>query len=126
MWGFYPAGSWFQNDPFLSAGNLAGKYVYVSSGSGVGSKYDSSVNPTSGNFDPVKFAQMIPLEVAASTSSQLYVGRVALVPGVKLTTRITPGRCALVGLLVEHLQGVVGQDLPPGVLLSRVNGLATP
>ncbi|MET9201698.1 alpha/beta hydrolase family protein [Gordonia sp. NPDC003585] len=90
MWGFYPAGEWFQNDPFLSAGNLAGKYVYVSAGTGVGSKYDSSVNPTSGNFDPVKFAQMIPLEVAASTSSQLYIARVALVPGVKLTTRITP------------------------------------
>ncbi len=91
MWGgFYPAGTWFQNDPFLSAGNLAGKNVYVSSGSGVGSKYDSSVNPSSSNFDPVKFAQMIPLEVAASTSSQLYVGRLALVPGVKLTTRITP------------------------------------
>ncbi|ANY25420.1 MULTISPECIES: alpha/beta hydrolase [Gordonia] len=90
MWGFYPAGTWFQNDPFLSAGNLAGKNVYVSSGSGVGSKYDSSVNPASANFDPVKFAQMIPLEVAASTSSQIYIGRLALVPGVKLTTRITP------------------------------------
>ena len=89
MWGFYPAGTWFQNDPFLSAGNLAGKYVYLSSGSGLGSKYDTSVNPNSPNFDPVKFSQMVPLEVAASVSTQLYIPRVALVPGVKLTTHVT-------------------------------------
>lgn len=90
MWGFYPAGEWFQNDPFLSAGNLANHYVYVSAGSGLGSKYDSSVNPSSANFDPVRFSQMVPLEVAASVSSQMYIGRVALVPGVKLTTHVTP------------------------------------
>ncbi|GAB88642.1 alpha/beta hydrolase [Gordonia rhizosphera] len=90
MWGLFPAGQWFQNDPFLSAGNLAGKYVYVSSGSGLGSRYDTSVDPTSANFNPVKFSQMVPLEVAASVSSQMYIGRVALVPGVKLTTHITP------------------------------------
>ncbi|GAA2368659.1 MULTISPECIES: alpha/beta hydrolase [Gordonia] len=90
MWGFYPAGEWFANDPFLSAGNLAGHYVYVSSGTGVGSKYDSSLTPGSGSFNPVKFAQMVPLEVAASTSSQLYIARVATVPGVHLTTHITP------------------------------------
>ncbi|AZG46452.1 alpha/beta hydrolase [Gordonia insulae] len=90
MWGFFPAGEWFANDPFLSANNLAGKHVYLSSGSGLGSKYDSSVNPTSGNFDPVKFSQMVPLETAASVSTQLYIPRVALVPGVKLTTHVTP------------------------------------
>ncbi|ALG86329.1 alpha/beta hydrolase [Gordonia phthalatica] len=90
MWGFYPAGEWFANDPFLSAGNLAGHYVYVSSGTGVGSKYDSSVTPGSGNFNPTKFAQMVPLEVAASTSSQLYIARMATVPGVHLTTHISP------------------------------------
>ncbi|MGB3301112.1 alpha/beta hydrolase [Gordonia sp. (in: high G+C Gram-positive bacteria)] len=90
MWGFYPAGDWFANDPFLSAGNLAGKRVYVSSGTGVGSKYDSSLTPGSGNFNPTKFAQMVPLEVAASTSSNLYIGRLATVPGVRLTTHISP------------------------------------
>ncbi|NLG45646.1 alpha/beta hydrolase family protein [Gordonia sp. (in: high G+C Gram-positive bacteria)] len=90
MWGFYPAGEWFANDPFLSAGNLAGKRVYVSSGTGVGSKYDSSLTPGSPNFNPTKFAQMVPLEVAASTSSQLYIARLATVPGVRLTTHITP------------------------------------
>ena len=89
MWGVWPAGQWAANDPFLSANNLAGHHVYVSSGTGVGSKYDTSVNPSSANFDPVKFAQMVPLEVAASTSSQLYIGRLAVVPGVKLTTHIT-------------------------------------
>ncbi|MEE3853374.1 alpha/beta hydrolase family protein [Gordonia sp. LSe1-13] len=90
MWGLWPAGQWAANDPFLTANALAGKHVFVSAGTGVGSRYDSSVNPTSADFDPVKFAQMIPLEVAASTSSQLYIGRLAVVPGVKLTTRITP------------------------------------
>lgn len=90
MWGIWPAGQWAANDPFLTAGNLAGKYVYVSSGSGLGSKYDSSVNPANADFDPVKFAQMVPLEVAASVSSQMYIGRVALVPGVKLTTSVKP------------------------------------
>ncbi|MGV9826070.1 MULTISPECIES: alpha/beta hydrolase [unclassified Gordonia (in: high G+C Gram-positive bacteria)] len=89
MWGFYPGGQWFQNDPFLSANNLANHWVYVSAGSGLGSRYDSSVNPSSANFDPVKFSQMVPLEVAASVSSQLYIPRVAVVPGVKLTTHIT-------------------------------------
>ncbi|MGB3699441.1 MAG: alpha/beta hydrolase family protein [Gordonia sp. (in: high G+C Gram-positive bacteria)] len=90
MWGFFPAGQWFANDPFLSAGNLAGHRVYVSSGTGVGSKYDSSLTPGSGSFNPVKFAQMVPLEVAASTSSQLYIARLAAVPGVRLTTHISP------------------------------------
>ncbi|MGO3327149.1 alpha/beta hydrolase [Gordonia sp. (in: high G+C Gram-positive bacteria)] len=90
MWGIWPAGEWGANDPFLTAGNLAGKRVYVSAGTGVGSKYDSSLTPGSGNFNPTKFAQMVPLEVAASTSSRLYIGRLATVPGVKLTTNITP------------------------------------
>ncbi|GAA3704972.1 alpha/beta hydrolase [Gordonia hankookensis] len=90
MWGIFPFGEWFANDPFLSANNLAGKHVYLSSGSGLGSKYDSSVNPSSPNFDPVKFSQMVPLETAASVSTQLYIPRVALVPGVKLTTHVTP------------------------------------
>ncbi len=89
MWGFYPAGSWFQNDPFLSAGNLVGKRVYVSAGMGITSKYDSSVNPTSANFDPLRFAQLIPLETAASVSSQLYIARLQTL-GVNLTTNISP------------------------------------
>ncbi|MFT4128086.1 MAG: alpha/beta hydrolase family protein [Gordonia sp. (in: high G+C Gram-positive bacteria)] len=89
MWGVYPAGTWFQNDPFLSAGNLAGHYVYVSSGSGVGSRYDSSLTPGAPGFNPTKFAQMIPLEVAASTSSQIYIARLRTLP-VHLTTGITP------------------------------------
>ncbi|GAA3949671.1 alpha/beta hydrolase family protein [Gordonia caeni] len=90
MWGIWPAGQWAANDPFLSAGNLAGKHVYVSSGTGVGSRYDSTLTPGSAGFNPVKFAQMVPLEVAASTSSQLYIGRLATVPGVRLTTHISP------------------------------------
>lgn len=90
MWGIWPAGEWAANDPFLTAGNLAGKRVYVSSGTGMGSKYDSSITPGSGNFNPTKFAQMVPLEVAASASSQLYIARLATVPGVKVTTHITP------------------------------------
>ncbi|MFW0783000.1 alpha/beta hydrolase family protein [Gordonia sp. CPCC 206044] len=89
MWGVYPLGQWFQNDPFLSANALAGKHVYLSSGSGLGSKYDSSVNPNSPNFNPVKFSQMVPLETAASVSTSLYIPRVAVVPGVKLTTHVT-------------------------------------
>ncbi|MFW0788175.1 alpha/beta hydrolase [Gordonia sp. CPCC 205333] len=89
MWGFYPAGTWFQNDPFLSAGNLVGKRVYVSSGTGITSKFDSSLTPTSANFNPVKFAQMVPLETAASISSQLYIARLRTL-GVNLTTNITP------------------------------------
>lgn len=90
MWGVYPLGQWFQNDPFLSANNLAGHYVYLSSGTGLGSRYDSSVNPTSPNFNPVRFSQMVPLETAASVSTQLYIPRIALVPGVKLTTNVKP------------------------------------
>ena len=34
MWGMFPGGDWFANDPFLSAGSLAGKWAYVSSGTG--------------------------------------------------------------------------------------------
>ena len=90
MWGVWPAGEWAANDPFLTAGNLAGHRVYVSSGTGVGSKYDSSLTPGSPNFNATKFAQMVPLEVAASTSSQLYIARLATVPGVRLTTHISP------------------------------------
>ncbi|GAA1481968.1 alpha/beta hydrolase family protein [Gordonia sinesedis] len=91
MLGFYPSPRWFEVDPMLTAGNLAGKYVYVSSGTGMGSQYDSSVTPGSPNFNPVKFSQMVPLEVAASASSQLYIARLRTLP-VKLTTNITgPG-----------------------------------
>lgn len=90
MWGTYPSGQWAANDPFLTAGNLAGKRVYISAGTGLGSRYDSSLMPGSPGFNAVKFAQMVPLEVAASVSSQLYISRVALVPGVQLTTNITP------------------------------------
>lgn len=90
MWGIWPAGQWAANDPFLTAGALAGKRVYVSSGTGVGSKYDPSLTPGAPGFNAVKFAQMVPLEVAASTSSQLYIARLATVPGVRLTTHISP------------------------------------
>lgn len=90
MWGVYPAGQWFANDPFLSAGNLAGKRVYISAGTGMGSRYDSSLLPGSAGFNPLKFTQMVPLEVASSMSSQMYIARVAAVPGVHLTTNITP------------------------------------
>ena len=89
MWGIWPAGQWAANDPFLTAGALAGKRVYVSSGTGLGSKYDPSLMPGSPGFNAVKFAQMVPLEVAASTSSQLYIARMATVPGVRLTTHIS-------------------------------------
>ncbi|MFT3660780.1 MAG: alpha/beta hydrolase family protein [Gordonia sp. (in: high G+C Gram-positive bacteria)] len=90
MWGTWPGGQWAANDPFLTAGNLAGKRVYISSGSGLGSKYDSSLMPGAPGFNAVRFAQMVPLEVAASVSSQLYIARVAAVPGVRLTTKVTP------------------------------------
>ncbi|WP_454164349.1 alpha/beta hydrolase [Gordonia iterans] len=90
MWGIWPAGQWAANDPFLTAGALAGKRVYVSSGTGLGSKYDPSLMPGSPGFNAVKFAQMVPLEVAALVSSQLYIARVATVPGVQLTTHISP------------------------------------
>ncbi len=89
MWGFYPAGEWFQNDPFLSAGNLSGHRVFISAGTGMGSRYDSSITPGSPNFNAVHFAQMVPLEVAASTSSQIYIARLRTLP-IQLTTRITP------------------------------------
>ncbi|HNP57243.1 MAG TPA: alpha/beta hydrolase family protein [Gordonia sp. (in: high G+C Gram-positive bacteria)] len=89
MWGMFPGGDWFANDPFLSAGNLAGKWVYVSSGTGITSKYDSAINPGSPNFDPMRFVQMVPLETAASISSQLYIARLRTV-GVHLTTHISP------------------------------------
>ncbi len=89
MWGIAPFGAWTANDPFLTANNLAGHYVYVSSGSGVGNR-NAALVPGSANFDAVKFAQMVPLEVAASTSSRLYIARLAAVPGVKLKTHISP------------------------------------
>ncbi|GAA3024930.1 alpha/beta hydrolase family protein [Gordonia defluvii] len=89
MWGTFPAGEWFANDPFLSAGNLAGKWVYVSSGTGLTSKYDTAINPGSPNFDPIRFVQMVPLEAAASISSQMYITRLRTV-GVRLTTHISP------------------------------------
>ncbi|MFT3898676.1 MAG: alpha/beta hydrolase family protein [Gordonia sp. (in: high G+C Gram-positive bacteria)] len=89
MWGFYPGGQWAANDPFLSAGNLAGKYVYISSGTGITSKYDTAINPGSPNFDPMRFVQMVPLETAASISSQMYIARVQTV-GARVTTHISP------------------------------------
>ncbi|MFT3716584.1 MAG: alpha/beta hydrolase family protein [Gordonia sp. (in: high G+C Gram-positive bacteria)] len=90
MWGVWPAGEWAANDPFLTAGNLAGKRVYLSSGSGIGSKYDASLQPLSPKFNAVHYVQMVPLEVAASGSTRIYSARLATVPGVKLTTNITP------------------------------------
>lgn len=87
MWGPWPAGQWGANDPILNAGALRGKAVYISSGSGAPSS-DPTVNPVSGQFDPVKFAQMVPLETAASIASRMFVG-VLQANGVNPTVHIT-------------------------------------
>ena len=72
MWGIWPSPSWFRNDPLLNVGALRNTSVYISSGSG-GAGLDATVNPASGQFDPVKFAQMVPLETAAGLSSQAFI-----------------------------------------------------
>ena len=53
MWGIAPFGTWTANDPFLTANNLAGHYVYVSSGSGVGNR-NAALVPGSANFDALR------------------------------------------------------------------------
>lgn len=87
MWGPWPAGQWGRNDPILNAAALRGTAVYVSSGSGAPST-DPTVNPVSSQFDPVKFAQMVPLETAASIASRMFVG-VLQASGVNPTVHIT-------------------------------------
>lgn len=88
MWGVWPAGAWLENDPALHAGNLRGHRVYVSSGTGSPST-NPIFNPASASFDPVKFSQMVPLEAAASISSQMYVGTLRA-NGINPQTHITP------------------------------------
>ncbi|NLE80024.1 MAG: esterase family protein [Rhodococcus sp.] len=87
MWGPWPFGQWGMNDPILNAGALRGTAVYISSGSGAPST-DPTVNPVSNQFDPVKFAQMVPLETAASIASRMFVG-VLNANGVNPTVHIT-------------------------------------
>ncbi|MBT0567271.1 alpha/beta hydrolase family protein [Williamsia sp. CHRR-6] len=80
MWGVWPGGSWLANDPGLNAARLRGKRVYISSGSG-----GSNIDPTK---EPTKFAQLVPLEVAASIASQQYVG-VLRINGINPVVHIT-------------------------------------
>ncbi len=87
MWGFWPAGSWLRNDPLLNVGAFRGKRVYISSGGGSPTS-DATVNPLSARFDPVKFAQMVPLETAAGLSSQTFIPALQLA-GVNPTVHIT-------------------------------------
>ncbi|QNG18033.1 esterase family protein [Rhodococcus triatomae] len=87
MWGTWPLGDWTRNDPILNVGKLQGKGVYISSGSGAPSS-DPTVNPASSSFDPVKFAQMVPLETAAGISSRMFVAA-AQAAGVNPQVHIT-------------------------------------
>ncbi|MFZ2178583.1 MAG: alpha/beta hydrolase family protein [Rhodococcus sp. (in: high G+C Gram-positive bacteria)] len=87
MWGFWPSASWIRNDPMLNVSALRGKAVYISSGAGSPGD-DPTVNPASDDFDPMKFAQMVPLETASGLSSQTFVPAVKLA-GAKLQTHIT-------------------------------------
>lgn len=87
MWGIWPSPSWFRNDPLLNVGALRNTKVYISSGSG-GPGPDPTVNPASRSFDPVKFAQMVPLETAAGISSQLFIPALQAIgnrPQVRIT-----------------------------------------
>jgi S-formylglutathione hydrolase FrmB len=77
MWGFWPSPDWINNDPMLNVGKLRGKYVYISSGSGVPGIQDSSVNPTSRTFNAVTFVQLVPLETSASLSNELFLPALA-------------------------------------------------
>ncbi|MET0315219.1 MAG: alpha/beta hydrolase family protein [Rhodococcus fascians] len=73
MWGAWPSASWLANDPLLNVGKLRNTKVFVSAGTG-SPLTDPTVNPVSASFDPVKFAQMVPLETASGLSSRAYVG----------------------------------------------------
>lgn len=87
MWGFWPSPSWIRNDPLLNVGALRGKSVYISSG--VGSPLsEPTVNPVSGQFDPMRFVQLVPLETAAGISSQTFVPAAQLA-GAKVQVHIT-------------------------------------
>lgn len=87
MWGAWPSATWVANDPLLNAGALRNTAVFVSAGTG-SPLTDPSVNPVSGSFDPVKFAQMVPLETASGLSSRAYVAALNAA-GVNSQVRIT-------------------------------------
>ena len=87
MWGFWPSPSWWRNDPLLNVGALRGKSVYISSGAGSPTS-DPTVNPVSGQFDPMKFVQLVPLETAAALSTQTYAP-IIQVAGAKVQVHIT-------------------------------------
>ncbi|EOM76153.1 esterase family protein [Rhodococcus rhodnii] len=87
MWGVWPAGRWLANDPLANVGNLRGKGVYISAGGGSPTS-DPSVNPLSAEFDPVWFAQMVPLEMASGISSGLFVPA-AQAAGARVQTHIS-------------------------------------
>ncbi|WP_068278101.1 alpha/beta hydrolase [Aldersonia kunmingensis] len=87
MWGFWPSGSWIKNDPLLNVGALRGKSVYISGGLG-SPLSEPTVNPVSGQFDPVRFVQLVPLETAAGISSQTFVPAAQLA-GAKVQVHIT-------------------------------------
>ena len=89
MWGIWPGGDWLRNDPLLNVGALRGKAVYVSAGLGAPAPTDASVNPASRSFDPVRFAQLVPLETAAGISSQTFIPAVQLA-GAKVQVNVTP------------------------------------
>ncbi|MFC3242179.1 alpha/beta hydrolase [Gordonia humi] len=122
MWGIWPAGEWAANDPFLTAGNLAGHRVYVSSGTGMGSKYDSSITPGQ--------RQLQRHQVRADGSARgRRIGQLADVHRSPRHRSRRQGdhshharRRALVGLLAGELQARVDEHLPSGVLL----GVSTP
>ncbi|NLU83817.1 alpha/beta hydrolase family protein [Rhodococcus sp. HNM0569] len=86
MWGFWPSPRWFENDPLTNVGALRDKGVYISAGLGSPTS-DPSVNPLSPEFDPVWFAQMVPLEMAAGISSQTFVPAAQLA-GARVQTHI--------------------------------------
>jgi S-formylglutathione hydrolase FrmB len=88
MWGFWPSPSWFRNDPLLNVGALRGKNVYISSGAG-SPLSEPSVNPVSGQFNPMRFVQLVPLETAAAISSQTFVPAVQAA-GANVRVHITP------------------------------------
>ncbi|OZC42293.1 esterase [Rhodococcus sp. 05-2255-1e] len=87
MWGTWPSADWIRNDPSLNVGALRNTAVFVSSGSGSPAT-DPVFNPASSRFDPVKFAQMVPLETAAGMSSRAFVPLLQAAggrPNVKIT-----------------------------------------
>ena len=89
MWGPWPSASWFRNDPLLNVGALRGKAVYISSGDGVPSVTDAALNPASRSFNPVLFAQLVPLETASGISSRTFVPALQLA-GARVQVHTAP------------------------------------